>query len=121
MTLQEQIKKYAELQAQKEALEKELAQLKPGIVEGLQELGTKLYRTEDGTAQASISTRETIKYVDEAETLKFLKKNGYSQFVTETINTKALNAEIKKGVVLTESLSPLYTKTTSYSLTVSKL
>lgn len=115
--LNENVKKYADLQAQKEALEAEMAELKTAIVE---EMGSDTDFTADDGTVAKLVDKETFKYTDEIAMINWCKMNGYSQFIVEKVNTTSMNKELKKGLTLTESLKPMFTKTVSTSLTVKR-
>lgn len=115
MTLNEQVKMYAQLKAQADALKEQMDSLKDTIVESMGDESS--FTADDGTV-AKLVAKETFKYVDEPSMIKWLKDNGYAQFVVEKVNATTMNKELKKGMTLTESLKPMFTKTVSVSLTV---
>ncbi len=115
MTLNEQVKKYAELKKQQDAIKEEMDSLKTSIVE---EMGDATSFEADNGVVAKLVAKETFKYKDEIGMINYLKEHGMSSFVVEKIDTKSMNKELKKGMSLTESLSPMFTKETTVSLTV---
>lgn len=119
-TIDEQIKKYLELNAQKEALETQMAEIKSAITASLanETLEGATYTTEDNTASVTKSVKENVKYTDETAMISILESKGLNQFVTKKVVTTALNKELKKGGVITEALKGLYTSTVSESLTI---
>jgi uncharacterized NAD-dependent epimerase/dehydratase family protein len=119
-TIDEQIKKYLELNAQKEALEKEMSDIKSVITAELvkETLEGATYTTEDNTASVTKSVKENVKYTDETAMISILESKGLNQFVTKKVVTTALNKELKKGGVITEALKGLYTSSISESLTI---
>lgn len=116
-SLNEKVKEYADLKAQADSIAEQLTALKEEIVEAMGDEDE--FTADDGTV-AKINAKETFKYVDEASMVKWLKNNGYSQFVVEKVNTTPMNKELKKGLTLTESLKPMYTKTVSSVLVVER-
>lgn len=119
-TIDEQIKKYLELNAQKEALEKEMSDIKSVITAELEKetLEGATYTTEDNTASVTKSVKENVKYTDETAMISILESKGLNQFVTKKVVTTALNKELKKGGVITEALKDFYTSSISESLTI---
>lgn len=119
-TIDEQIKKYLELNAQKEALEAQMAEIKTAISESLvdETLEGATYTTEAGDATVTKSIKENIKYTDETAIVGILEAKGLNQFVSKKVVTTALNKELKKGGIITESLKGLYTTALSESLTI---
>ena len=119
-TIDEQIKKYLEINAQKEALEAQMAEIKTAITTALEgeSLEGATYTTEDGNATVTKSVKENFKYSDETAMISILESKGLNQFVTKKVVTTALNKELKKGGVITESLKGLYTSSVSESLTI---
>lgn len=119
-TIDEQIKKYLELNAQKEALESAMTELKTAITESLthEALDGATYTTEDNTASVTKSVKENFKYSDETAMIAILKSKGFNQYIAEKVVTTSLNKELKKGGMLAESLKGLYTSTSSESLTI---
>lgn len=110
------VNQYNELQAQAEDISTQMSTLKATIIEELDDITE--YVTTDTHVTAKVVAKETFKYTDESAMIKWLKNNGYAQFVVEKVNTTPMNKELKKGLTLTESLKTMFTKTTSYSLTV---
>jgi len=119
-TIDEQIKKYLELNAQKEALEAQMTEVKNAITSSLasEKLEGATYTTEDGNVTVTKSVKENIKYSDETAMIAILESKGLNQFVTKKVVTTALNKELKKSGVITEALKGLYTSSISESLTI---
>lgn len=117
--LNNKIEKYAELQAQMEVLKTQLDELKPEIIEGMVKESVDKIELPSGVT-AQVVTKETFKYDDELGMINYLKANGLTSFIVEKVNTTAMNKELKKGLTLTESLKPMFTKTYTNSLTVKK-
>ena len=117
--INENIKKYFELQAQVDAIKEEMEALKESIVNDMDTQGVSTYEVDDIKAQ--VVSKDTFKYDDELGMIDYLKNNGYGKFVVEKINATSLNKELKKGLSLSESLKSMYTKTTSSSLTIKKV
>ena len=119
-TIDEQIKKYLELNAQKEALEAQMTEVKNAITASLasETLDGATYTTEDDSATVTRSVKENFKYSDETAMIDILESKGLNQFVTKKVVTTALNKELKKSGVITEALKGLYTSTVSESLTI---
>lgn len=115
--LDENIKKYAELQAEIERLTNETKALKQTI---LDEMGMySSVSTKEGFI-ASISKRDTIKYNDELGIIRYLEENNLNQFVVKKVDSTNLNKELKKSTSLNESLKSMYTTTTTIALTVKR-
>ena len=110
------VNQYNELKAQEYDISTQMSTLKASILEELGDITE--YVTTDTHVTAKVVAKETFKYTDESAMIKWLKNNGYAQFVVEKVNTTPMNKELKKGLTLTESLKTMFTKTTSYSLTV---
>ena len=61
-----------------------------------------------------------FKYLDEPGIMTWLEKNGLEKYIKRTIDTKALNAQLKTSATLTEGLNTMYRKNTSDSLKIEK-
>jgi hypothetical protein len=112
------VKEYADLSAQKDAIEARLAELKGQIVEGIGGVGK--FDADDGTV-ASVTEKVTFKYQDEPGIIAKLKDGGLTSYIKESVNSTMLNKELKKGGTLNESLSPMFVKSTGYALTVKRV
>lgn len=117
--INENVKRYFELQAQAEAIKEEMAQLKESIVGDMDAQGVSTYEV-DGI-KAQVVAKDTFKYDDEFGIINYLKNNGLERYVVEKVDTTSLNKELKKGLSLSESLNGMYTKTTSPSLTIKRV
>lgn len=89
------------------------------IVREMKAQGRTSLLTEDGIS-AKITPTVNFKYLDEPGMMTWLEKNGFEKYITRTIDTKALNAQLKTSATLTEGLSAMYTKNVSESLKVDK-
>ena len=113
--LDQDIKRYLELKSKIDDQKKELDDLKESILE---EMGSREeFVTEDGI-KAKITFKDKYDYVDEVAIINWLKANGYGCYVSEVVDSKKLNKELKKGTTLTESLKTLYKKTEIKALSV---
>lgn len=110
------LEKYVVLQAEEEKLNQQKAELKNQILEEMDKLGVNKYTYEN--ISATVADRESFKYNDELAMIQWCKNNGYASLIKESVNTTAMNKELKKSNLLTESLNTYYTKTLSRSLTV---
>lgn len=110
------LESYVKLQKEEERLADEKTNLKNQILEELDKLGVNKYSYDNITA--TVADRESFKYNDELAMIQWCKNNGYSALIKESVNTTAMNKELKKSNLLTESLNTYYTKTLSKSLTV---
>lgn len=118
-TLEVKVVEYANLQTQVEELQKQMDSLRGEILSEMSDLGVDKYTTTSGET-AQVTLKETFKYVDEAAMINWLKANGYTQFIKEKVDTTPMNKELKKGLTLTESLKPMFTKNVTSSLSVKR-
>lgn len=117
--LNQDIQKYYELKEQMEDIKAQLDILKENI---LYEMGNKNITktlTEDGIT-ATLTSRVSFEYKDELGMMRWLENNGFSDYIIKTIDTKALNKQLKTSNTLNEGLDSLYLKKTSTILSVSK-
>ena len=117
--LNDNINKYMKLKEEYDALKEQLDELKESILVDMEQLDTDNYTTDENIV-AKVVTKENFKYIDEPSMIKWLKENGYSQFIAEKVSTVPMNKELRKGLTLTESLKPMFTKITTYSLNVER-
>lgn len=111
------IDNYNSLQTQIKELEEQLSTLKESIMTYMNDNNvTKL--TSDNGVTASIVNKETFKYTDEHQLITTLKAMGLNQYIVEKINTSVMNKDLKASQSLNESLSSLYTKTSSQAFSV---
>ena len=118
MNIDEQIKQYLELNQQKETIEAQLASLREEIISGMGE--ETFHATPDGEVCATLVTKETIKYPDEAGLIAVLKEKGLTQFISEKVVSTSLNKELKKGGLIAEAINGHYNVTKTNSLLVEK-
>jgi SMC interacting uncharacterized protein involved in chromosome segregation len=115
--LENLVDKCRQLQMQQEKLEEEVKALKSQISEQMAKEGLDKYVTPSGVL-AQLSEKETFKYLDEAAMVAWCESNNHPEYVQKKIVTTELNKELKKGMSLTESLKPNFTRTVAQVLTV---
>ena len=116
LLLMNDIEEYNELQKKIDELNERKNELNDKIKKAMIEQAVSKVETTNGVT-AQLVTKTSSKYDNELEVIKYLKENGYVRYVKETIDTKSLNADLKKfPTLLTENLKP--TSSVSYSLTV---
>lgn len=118
MTLAEMVKEYNELQNQSKGIADKMSELKASIIESMNNEDKSSFEVDNVVAQ--VIKKDTFKYKDETAMISYLKNNGLERYVVEKVDT-SLNKELKKGMSLSESLNPMYEKTSSYSLTVKEV
>lgn len=111
------INKYKEIQDQIESLEAIKNELKNQIIEEMDSSNLNNILTETGVS-AKLVDKQNFKYLDELAIMRFLKENGYEQFIKQSIDTTNMNKELKKSNLLAESLKSLYTVNTNRTLMV---
>ena len=109
------LKEYLEIQIKESELAQRKSELKELIIN---EMGDEVKYTSPDNISATLTDKETFKYNDELSIINYLKKNKMDNFIVEKVNAVALNKELKKKTLLSESLKSYYTKTNSTSLTV---
>lgn len=117
--LENLVDKCRELQEQSEKLEEEIKTLRSQITEQMTKEGLDKFVAPSGVS-AQLIEKETFKYLDEPAIVAWCETNGHSAYIQKKVVTTELNKELKKGMSLTESLKPLYTKSVAYSLTIKK-
>lgn len=110
---------YFELKAKKDALDAELKTKNKAIVEAIEKLGETSYSSND--YKASISYKTTFKYKDEFALIDYLKKEDFTQFVVEAIDTKNFNDYVKKNPKFKELVADVLEESISPSLSVKKI
>lgn len=118
--LNEIVKQYFELKQKEDEIKAEKEGLKEIIVSEMKAQGQTSLLTEDGIS-AKITPTVTFKYLDEPGIMTWLEKNGLEKYIKRTIDTKALNAQLKTSATLTEGLNTMYRKNTSDSLKIEKV
>lgn len=111
------INNYKKIQDQIDSLEAQKNELKTQIIEEMTSNGLFNLSTEDGIS-AKIVDKQNFKYLDELAIMKYLKENGYDQFIKQSIDTTNMNKELKKSSLLAENLKNLYSVTTNKTLMV---
>lgn len=115
--LDENLKKYAELQEQLNLLKEQLDTLREDILVEMEELGVSDYTSEDNIT-AKVVEKQNVKYIDEISMIKYLEENNLNQFITKKVNAPLMNKELKKSLSLKESLGSYYNTSVTKSLTV---
>ena len=115
--LNENLKKYAELQEQLNSLKEQLDTLREDILVEMDELGVSDYTSEDNIT-AKVVEKQNKKYIDEISMIKYLEENNLNQFITKKVNAPLMNKELKKSLSLKESLGSYYNTSVTKSLTV---
>ena len=114
--LDDNIRRYMALKQRVESAKNEMETLKEEI---FKEMGAnKEAVTEDGI-KATITVKSKYEYTKQDEMIKWLESHGYDDYVNKTIDSKKMNAELKKNRHLWESLNKLYTVTFTKALSVS--
>lgn len=117
INLFELIEDYKKLQDEEKALKDKLDVMKEQIIKEMQGSSRNKVELPSGVV-AFLTEAITYKYTDEPRIIKYLKDNGLTNYIIEKINTTPLNTELKKGMALTENLSPYYTSSVTTKLTV---
>lgn len=99
------------IQAQKDSLAEEIKDL-------LQDKIGKTFTTEEGV-KASVVEQTRFTYDDNVALISYLTKNGLkATYITETIDTKKFNAELKKSSTLYDNVKSFVTKNVTETLKV---
>lgn len=118
--LDELIKEYGEISAQLEELNTRKDEIGKEIKELLKDKVGKEYTTENGVV-AKLTDRVTFTYDDTTALVNYLISKGLKNtYITESIDTKKFNAELKKSATLYDGVKPYITKTVSEVLKVGK-
>lgn len=117
--LEQKIEEYTKLKSDIDTLNNQKEQLGEEIKSLLRVCQDNKFKGDNYTA--SIVNKTTFKYTDEAAILLYAKKYNLKNYIKETVNTKALNEDLKKGGTLTEDLKKYYTKSVTESLTVGEV
>lgn len=110
--LDEQIKKYNELQKKEEEITAEKDILKNSILASMEAAGVTSYKINDGSLTVNVVTNNKITYTDEPAIIKYCENNNLNDYVVKKVNTTLLNKGLKKSHSLTESLLPFYEQKT---------
>lgn len=118
--LDELIKEYEVACAEVDVATAKKDELANEIKEQLQGKLGKTFTTEDGT-NAKLVESVRFTYDDSVAIINYLTQKGLkSTYITESIDTKKLNAELKKAGTLYDGVKPYVTKTITESLRVGK-
>ena len=118
--LDELIKEYEVACAEVVAATAKKDELAEEIKEQLQGKLGKTFTTEDGT-NAKLVESVRFTYDDSVAIINYLTQKGLKPtYITESIDTKKLNAELKKAGTLYDGVKPYVTKTITESLRVGK-
>ena len=119
-TLEEKINAYYEAK-QKADKAKEIAEtLGKELKELLEENQLTNATTENGIT-ASLVNKTTFKYLDEIAVKNYLKNNKMESYITENIDAKKLNVDLKKSELLFNALKDYIQKDNSNQLTLKKI
>lgn len=113
------LKEYLELKAQEDALKQKKDELGSIIKAELNKTENKRFLNEN--YDAKIVSKKTFKYTNESEILKLLKDKYNGLFITETINTKSFNTELKNKPEFKDLFKTYLTETDSDTLSVLKV
>ena len=116
MNIDNLINEYKLVSEQVSALKVREEELKAQITKAMLDNNVDVYETEDGESVAQLQVRTTFKYKNEDKIINYLKENKLEKYIVEKVATTFLNDELKKGGVLTESLSEWYERNVSYSI-----
>ena len=116
MTLNENLERYYQLQKEIEEREEEMKSLKEEIVAEMQKEGLKSQDT--GLVEGKIIDKVSFKYNDEVAILNYLRTHRLNNFISNKVNTTAMNKELKNKGALYEDLKSYCTENTSITLSV---
>lgn len=117
--LETKLGEYVAIKTQIEQLEAQKEKLAEEIKAELRTANDQKF--EGVNYKAAIVNKTMFKYTDEAAVLMYAKKYNLKNYIKETINTKVLNEDLKKGGALAQNLKDYYTKTLNESLTVGEV
>lgn len=118
--LDELIKEYGEIFNQLEELNTKKDEIGKEIKELLKDKVGKEYTTESGIV-AKLTDRITFIYDDTTALTNYLISKGLKNtYITESIDSKKLNAELKKSSTLYDGVKSYVTKTVTEVLKVGK-
>lgn len=116
MSLNENLERYYQLQKEVEEREEEMKSLKEEIVAEMQKEGLKSQDT--GLVEGKIIDKVSFKYTDEVAILNYLRSHRLNNFISNKVNTTAMNKELKNKGALYEDLKSYCTENTSTTLSV---
>lgn len=109
--LNEKITKYVRLNKEVDSINEELKSLKEDI---LSLMGEEKEYT-NGYAEVKLTPKQTFKYLNETEIIKWLENNGYEKFVTKSVTTTPFNNQLKKDPDAFKDLDSYISKNLSES------
>lgn len=118
-------KQQEELKNKISALEAQIDEYNNTILESMLKDEIETFADDTTDLVATLFTKTTTGYLDEKAVLKYLHDNNLNEYITikESINKRALNAELKTNNFLNESLSKdnwIGTSTTKYVVVTTK-
>lgn len=113
LELNKALKDYVELSQAKKDIEAKLKSLKSTILESLGDEDSY----NNGYYKAEVQHKQGFKYLDEQAIANFLKLNGYTNLVHETVDTE-LNKLLKENLDTFKPIKAYYEPTTTDALTV---
>lgn len=122
LTLDQLVEKFYSYKAAADSNKNISEVYKKELLARMEKADLKEYASTEFGLTAQVTTATTIKYENEDAIIKYLKDNGYRNFVKESIRTTDLNKALKGTSPLTEGLSKdnLFHKVDIKKLSVSK-
>lgn len=112
--LEQLLKEYLELKQKEEEIKKSKDALSDKIKSLLK--NEKDNKFENDTYKASLVEVVKFNHTDKDATMNYLKRNGYNNYIKETLDEVALNKAFKEGSQLANILKNNYTKQITESL-----
>lgn len=120
-TLETLLKDYDQLQNQEQQIKAAKESLREQILQIFASNQLTDYTTQDEQLKAKVISKVTFKYTDEAGIMNYLKMRGMGQYLKTTIDTVALNKQLKTSTTLQEGLAGKYVANDVPSLTVKRI
>ena len=119
MTLNENLEKYYQLQKEIEEREEEMKALKESIIKEMELEGVTSQNT--GKVEGKIINKTSFKYTDEVAILNYLRSHRLNNFISNKVNTSAMNKELKNKGTLYEDLKSYCSESSSTTLSVKSI
>lgn len=118
MEITELLDEYVKTTTEIDSLSEKKEELKTQILDIFKQNGWDKYNDEH--FKAALSSRDTYKFIKKSEAIKWLRANGFVDYLKEDIDS-SLNKELKSNnKVFTEGLAGTYQVTSSDVLKVEK-
>lgn len=114
MLLEELTQQYLSLKTQEEEIKIKKEKISAQIKELLRKLPET--RFQGNSCAASLVESYRFTYTDKPAVMTYLKRNGYNNYIKETIDEPALNKLIKESNSVATALKNTYTKSVVESL-----